>query len=411
VRRSYVYHALAAAGLALAVALVYAQVVNTGFWSPEDLGELDHAARVHASGGLRPTMRPMLAGGYATNPVFSLEFQHFLLRARPYFLTNLFIHYLNSVFAYLLIVTLLHDRRSAFVAALLFALGVGSYGKNLMSAAGVSSLVYASTVLLGTLLYVLNEKRNAGRPLGLYALGFYALYVGTLFMRGGTFSLLASFAFYNIFFARERGRPVLHTNLSVCLGFALGGLFWRLLGGGGAPLPGPVDTGAFLRNLPGYLILMLFPLQQSELLSNAPALVRAVYAAAPFIRIFVGLSILSFSLFGFVFGSRSLRFYIAWMYVMVLPFAFFRYPSDWLNLRFLYLVSIGFCVVLTTGTFYAYRLLAHHRLRRFVPFLIPAGYVILTIALVCQLDRKNEQLARHPETTQRLGKIAALIPS
>jgi hypothetical protein len=46
-----------------------------------------------------------------------------------------------------------------------------------------------------------------------------------------------------------------------------------------------------------------------------------------------------------------------------------------------------------------------------VPFLIPASYVILTIALVYQLDRKNEQLARHPETIERLATMATRLPS
>jgi hypothetical protein len=184
-------------------------------------------------------------------------------------------------------------------------------------------------------------------------------------------------------------------------------LLRRLLHGG---VPVPVDAGAFVRNLPGYLILMVFPLHQSELLSTAPPLVRVVYAAAPTIRVLVGLAILSYSLFGFVFGSRALRFYIAWMYLMIVPFAFFRYRADWLNLRFLYLVSVGFCVVLTTGTLYAVRLLSHHRWRRLVPVAIPVLYVILSAALVTQLDRKNEQLARSPATAEKLAQIAATSP-
>jgi hypothetical protein len=156
---------------------------------------------------------------------------------------------------------------------------------------------------------------------------------------------------------------------------------------------------------------MVFPLHQSELLSTAPPLVRAIYALAPTIRVFVGLSILSYSLFGLVFGGRALRFYIAWMYVMLVPFAIFRYPSDWLNLRFLYLVSVGFCVLLTIGTLYAFRLLERHRVRRLVPFAIPVFYVALSAALVRQLDRKNEQLAHTPATEERLAQIAALLDS
>ena len=409
-RRSNLVPIVVALGLAAVIVCLFAPVLDTGFWSPEDLRELSVAARAHARGQLPLAFQPSLAGGYFTNPVFGLEFRVFQMDPRPYFVMNLFVHWVNSLLAYLLVNTLLHDRRSAALAATLFALSVGSYGKNMMVATGISSLVYGTTILLGTLLYVLNEKRAQGRLFSVYALGFYVLFIGSLFMHGGTFSLLACFAFYNLFFRPERQRRVLHVNVLACLGLALGAQLARVIVAPGLATT-PVDPGAFLRNVPGYLILMVFPLHQSELLSTASSFVRTVYAVAPVIRILVGLSILSYSLFCFVFGSRALRFYIAWMYVMVVPFAFLRYPSDWLNLRFLYIVSLGFCVLLTTGTLYAFKLLAHQRRRRWVAFAIPAGYVALTVALVLALDRKNEQLARSPATEERRAQITALLNS
>ena len=390
--------------LTVAAGIQHAPFIDTGFWSSDDFHQLNILAQANAA---RLPFRPTLSGGYLANPLLGLEFSAFGLDARPYILINVAAHVLNAFLAYLLVNTLLHNRRGAFLAALLFVLSVGSYGKNLTFAMGISSLVYAMAVLLGTLFYVLNEKRSGGRPVGLWAFAFYLIFFGSLFMRGGTFSLLASFAFYNFFFARERGRPVLHTNLAVCLGLAVIAFAVRALQGNA---PGPeVDTGAFLRNLPGYLILMVFPLHQSELLSTAPAWVRAVYAAAPYIRVLVGISILSYSLFGLIFGNRTIRFYIAWMYVMVVPFAVFRYPSDWLNLRFLYLVSLGFCVLLTTGTLSGAKLLAHHRWRRLTPFVIPAFYVLLSAALIRQLDHKNEVLANAPSTQEWQARIAAQL--
>jgi len=405
VRSSHSFAMLVLAVLAVTAGIQHAPFLDTGFWSTDDFQQLNILARAHAAGSL--AFRPTLAGGYMANPLLGLEFRAFGLDPRPYVLVNLAVHVLNAFLAYLLVNALLHNRRGAFLSALLFVLSVGSYGKNLTFAMGVSSLFYAMAVLLGTLFYVLNEKRNAGKPVGLWAFAAYVIFFGSLFMRGGTFSLLASFVFYNIFFARERGRPVLHTNLVVCLGLAAATLVVRMVQENTPPTA--VDTGAFLRNLPGYLILMVFPLHQSELLSTAPGWVRAVYALAPIIRVVVGMSILSYSLFGLIFGNRTIRFYIAWMYVMVVPFAVFRYPSDWLNLRFLYLVSLGFCVLLTTGTLYAFKLLSHHRRRRLVPFAIPAFYVLLSAALVRQLDRKNEVLADAPSTQEWRAQIAAQL--
>ena len=107
----------------------------------------------------------------------------------------------------------------------------------------------------------------------------------------------------------------------------------------------------------------------------------------------VALALLSYTIFGIVFGNRAIRFYIGWMYVMVVPFAVFRYPADWLNLRFLYLVSLGFCVLLTSGAVYVSRLLAHRGWQRYVSFAVPLFYVGLSIVLVAKLDAKNERLA------------------
>ena len=374
--------------LAAAATLLFAQVLDTGFWSPEDASDLWRLSQNEQESHFRPT----LAGGYPTNPVLALEYRLFGTDARAYYLVNLFVHILNAWIAYALVISLLHDAPAALMAALLFAVGVGSYGKNLMFAGGISSLLYAKVVLAGTLLYVWNEQKNAGRPLGLYAFAFFAVFLLSLFMRGGSFSILASCLFYNFFFRPERQRRVLHTTLVLALVTAGVALVVRWFLGPGLG-PGKVDPGAFLVNLPRYLVLMAFPVQHSELLADASGFVRWLYALAPIIRVFVGLAFLSYSIFGIVFGNRAIRFYIGWIYVMVVPFAVFRYPTDWLNLRFLYLESLGFCVLLTSGAIYVSRLLAHRPRRRFVPYLVPLFYAAMSAILITKLDGKNERLA------------------
>ncbi len=406
-RTSWSAHAAVLAALAGAGVLLFAQGLNTGFWSPEDFHALSTAAEAHARGDLPIAFRPSLAGGYPVNPFFAIEFRLFGMDAGAYYLVNLIVHIVNAYLAFLLVQSLLHDRRGAFVAALLFVLAVGSYGKNLFFASGISSLLYATTCLLATLLYVQNEKTNAGRPVGVYAFGFFVVFLLSLFMKGGTFSVLACALFYNIFFRPERQRPILHTNLIVCFVVAAISVFAKeVFFDGGRSLG---SAGSFVRNLPGYLILMVFPLQQSELLDKSPAIVKAIYAVAPFLRFCVGLTILSYTIFGFVFGSRTIRFYIAWMYVLIIPFAFFRYPDDWLNLRFLYLVSLAFCVLLTTGSMYAHQLLSHRGARRYLPFAVPALYVVVSVFLVTQLNGKNRELARHPHSLRRVEQLQATL--
>lgn len=394
--------------LAIAGVALFYQVLDTGFWSPEDLHELSRAARASAEGRLNQVWHPSVSGGYPVNPVIAFEFLSFGLNARVYYTVNLAVHVLNAYLAFLLVTSLLHRRRDALIAALLFVLAVGSYGKNVMHAAGISSLLYATMCLTATLLYVHNEKRNAGRWWGIWALGFWTLFGVSLFMRGATVSVVASCALYNVFFASERKRPILHTNLIVSIALTLVVLVGGVFLGRHDVTPSGAEAGAFLRNLPGYLILMVFPLQQSELLEQASPLVRALYAAAPVLRLLVGLTIVSYSLFGFIFGGRAIRFYIAWMYVMVMPFAFLSYPTHWLNIRFLYLVSLGFCVLLTTGAMYGYKLLIHRPERRLLPFLIPLFYVGVSVFLVNQLNRKNADLAQDPATRKSLAATAQL---
>lgn len=397
------------AAFALAALAMFGRVLDTPFWSPEDFHALSSAVDARSSGTLLE-WRPALAGGYPVNPLLAVEFHHFGLDARPYLLVNLVIHVLNAFLAFLLVNSLLHNRLGAFLSALLFVLTVGSYGKNLMFAAAGSSLIYASCVLLAMLLYVQNEKRNAGRFVGWWSFGFLLVFAASLFMRGGTFSILGAVVFYNVFFREERKRPILHTDLKVALVMAVVALVGKAVvqDGGSATA---VDPGAFVRNLPSYLILMVLPLQQSVLLTEAPGWVQWLYRIAPVLRVLVGLAILSYSLFGFVFGNRAIRFYIAWMYVMIVPFTLFRYPEDWLNLRFLYLVSLGFCVLLTTGTLYAFKLLQARRVRRYLPFLLLVLYVTATAYLVEQLDSKNRVLARSPEMVAWRARLEASLAS
>lgn len=406
-RKLLLLHAGVVSLLAVGGGLLFFQGLGNGFWSPEDFHALQSAAEAHARGELPFAFWPSLAGGYPVNPFLALEFRLFGTEAGAYYTVNLVVHILNAYLAFLLVHSLLHDRRSALVAALLFVLGVGNYGKNLLFASGISSLLYATTCLAATLLYVQNEKRNAGRPWGVFAFGFFGVFICSLFMKGGMFSVLSCALFYNLFFRRERERPVLHTNLIIGLTVAGLSMFVNEVILDGERTGG--SAGSFLRNLPGYLILMVFPLQQSELLDKSPPLVRALYAASPVLRFVAGLTILSYSIFGLVFGGRAIRYYIAWMYVLIAPFAFFRYPDDWLNLRFLYLVSLAFCVLLTTASFYVHRLLSHRGARRYLPFAIPAIYVVVSVVLVSELNAKNRALARHPSSRARIEQVEALL--
>jgi hypothetical protein len=100
--------------------------------------------------------------------------------------------------------------------------------------------------------------------------------------------------------------------------------------------------------------------------------------------------------FGFVFGNKVIRFFITWTYITVAPFCLFQFPSDWLNIRHLYLVSVGFTMILASGTVLAARLLYERPWRRHLPYVIPLCFVLLSSFVVSRLDRNYEGLANDP---------------
>lgn len=74
--------------------------------------ELRAVAQTHAQGQLGRVFRPTLGDGDPANPVFALEFRFFAMDARADYIMNLIVHVLNWWIAYVLIDSLLHNRRS-----------------------------------------------------------------------------------------------------------------------------------------------------------------------------------------------------------------------------------------------------------------------------------------------------------
>ena len=152
-----------------------------------------------------------------------------------------------------------------------------------------------------------------------------------------------------------------------------------------------------IKNIFRYLNLMFFPMQQSPILEESPFWVVWVYDGRTFIRILLTLSIISYSFFGFVFGSRAVRFFIAWTYITLLPFTSHSATGQWLNLSHLYLTSLGFCVILAAGANGTSGLLIRHRWRRYLPYAMPLIFVLISVGLSYRLDAGHKTRARSPE--------------
>lgn len=383
---------------------------DNSFWHGDDWEYMIQALRIEGdwrevfSTRLHQTFQPI------PNLIFFLEFQSFQIHAESYYLFNVLVHSVNAFLVYLLVRTLLQDRTIAVVSGLLFEFAVGNYGKSVMTVSGISDLVITALTLLTMIFYVKNELDERGaiwKRNFILCLVFFTL---SLLSKTTTFSLLGLMLAFNLFYREQTGRKVFDRNFVLFAAFALGVLVVKLLVQGAVPGAADIEFSFInvLKNYPAYLVRMVFPIHSSTLVTDAGPVVKSIYEFATAIRAVIFLCIVSYSVFGFIFGNKVIRFFIAWMYIMVTPFCFFHFPKDWLDIRFLYLVSVGFHMILASGTVLAARLLYQRPWRRRLPYLAPAFFVALSYFVLLRLDFNYERKAASPQLNAVKGRFYEL---
>lgn len=399
--------------LALSIAFYY-PVLDNDFWHDEDFEVIQRVQQIsHDPARL---LNPDITGRHHPVPLalFYWEYSQFGLNARGWYFTNLVLHAFNAWLVFWLVIALLPDRRIALLSGVLFALGVGSYGKAILFAAGSENLLIASLYLLVLNLYIRNDLYGEGKLLSFRYLSVLLLFVLVSLAKPTTFSLLGGIMAYKVFYRGERGkgRTLFEPHLTILLLTALAFYITRQTTGmvdfhidmaGDNPFDFLAEV---VRNLIAYLIHMFFPIHISRLVEASHPMVKATYSVAPLIRILVGLSVISYSLFAFVFGNRTLRFFLAWTFISVLPYCVIQFPADWLNIRYLYQVSIGFVFIMAAGTVLSIDLLHRRRWRRFLPLLVPLVFVLLSSYITAKLDTKYEAQS---QWTSNQKKKAALV--
>jgi hypothetical protein len=343
-------------------------------------------------------------GFYFSQPLlqlaFLLEFRSFGVNPTWYIGVNLFVHVLNSFIVYMLVNMLFPQKKMAFLSALLFAMGVGSYGKSLMAIHQLESLMLASLHLSVLYFFIRNDFRREGKILSPLFLTGLLLYLATGLTKTASFSLIGTLIAYKAFFYQWRkGRAIFSLDILV---FVIAGIlfYWAQNQWGFQYASKFSDGGAFenfgiisFKNVFRYLNLMFLPIQQGYILEMAREWVHVVYDARTVIRTLITLAIVSYSFFGFVFGNRAIRFFIAWTYITLLPFTGNSAAGNWLNLTHLYLTSLGFCVILASGAIGCSDLLRTRRWRRYVPYLLPLVFVLLSFGLTYKLDAHHRDFA------------------
>lgn len=386
-------------GLLVLANLFFALVHDNHFWHPGDYEYMIQALRIEGDWSEVFARAPHNTFQPLVNLIFYLEFRSFGLDPWYYYLFNIFVHATNAFLVYLLVYTLLRHRAIAVLSGLLFVFAVGNYGKAVMVASGISDLVITMLTLLTMIYYVRNELWDDGQLWTKnfsFCLVFFSL---SLLSKATSFSILGCMIAFNLFFREQGTRRVFDKNFVAIATVAFVVLVVKLLAVQSVPGAGDLDVFSLSlpKNFASYLVRMIFPIHYSNLVSDAGPAVQLVYRLASEIRALIFLCIVSYSVFGFIFGNRVIRFFIAWTYITVAPFCFFRFPADWLNIRYLYLVSVGFSMILASGTVLAARLLYQRRWRRVLPFVIPLAFIVLSRFVVMGLDRNYETKAHAPQ--------------
>ena len=390
--------------------------LDNDFWQSDDFYYLAHNLRMtETRTAVFDTEAPYKFQPLVYGASYYL-FHFFKFDPRGYILVNILLHGLNSFLVYLLVRTLLKDRAVALISGLLFVCTVGNYGKSIMIVSGLEDLIITALTLCTMIFYFKSELARGGKNWKPWFILAILFFVGSMFTRSTSLSILGAFLAFNYFFREDTGHRVIDREFGVLLVIAAAALLLKTLVFHYSPPFYTENPGAFkvvlytVKNVMSYLVRMIFPIHTSHLVTEAGPAVRFVYAFATEIRILIALVVVSYSFFGFIFGNHAIRFFIAWTYIMVLPFAFFQFPADWLDIRDLYLVSIGFVMVISAGAVFCSRLIGQHFWRRFVPFLVPLFFVILARFIIVQLDRNYEARVTLPATAARRAEIVQRYP-
>jgi len=391
--------------------------LNNGFWHGDDFLSLEHSLKMMDDWRAAFDSQPPYKFQPIAYAIYFALFRLFGFDPRGYFLFNILIHGLNSFLVYTLVNELLKDRPVALLSGLLFVFTVGSYGKSVMIMSGMEDLIITTLTLLTMIFYFRNELENEGRLLSPWFLLAIVFFIASLLTRSTSLAILGTFLAFHYFFHEGQKKGVFSANFIILFAITVAALIVKTTVFNYHPhfydqYPGAVRVVYYtVKNVISYLVRMIFPIHTSHLVSQAGPAVRFVYRFATEIRILIALTVISYSFFGFIFGNRTIRFFIAWTYIMVIPFAFFQFPRDWLNIRHLYLVSVGFVMIISAGAIYCSRLISHQRWRRLVPLIVPVFFILLARFIVTQLDRSYELKAASPRTLEYKRAVVEKFPN
>jgi len=135
--------------LVAVVFLAFGRLTTTPLWNSLDMQIICDAHVL----SLNPSAMFNHVGFYFSQPLLQLaflgEYNLFGLNGSGYLATNLFVHALNAFLVYMLVNMLFPRKNLAFLAAMLFALSVGSYGRVFTTVHQLEGLMLATFHKIG----------------------------------------------------------------------------------------------------------------------------------------------------------------------------------------------------------------------------------------------------------------------
>jgi protein O-mannosyl-transferase len=299
-----------------------------------------------------PGQEPCYSGSVAYRPALSATFfvDYWLWQLRPfgYHLTNVFIHVLNTILVYFLILGLLKNGKTALLTALLFCV-------HPVQSEAVSNIGYRADLLMT--LYVLlsficlfrHDKNGKDRIFFVLSVFFYFLAV---FTKESAIVLIFFIVLYDVFFRNvsapdvlkgAAGRYLPYLAVLAFYLFIYFCVFPNITLGQVRPM-----GGSSLAHAATALWIFVFYLK-SLLLPFSVHMVPPVYA--PVVNGFVfgkvllslvclaGLAALAFKN---VLPSQRFSFFVCWFLIALLPVSNIFPNANPMAFRYLYLPSIGF---------------------------------------------------------------------
>jgi len=359
------------ATLAVVSLLAYLPVFDNGF-RRDDFAFLEQMVEY---GGSWQVFAPIYRFAFfrpGAIALFQGEYALFHVHAAPYLVVNYLLHMATAFAGWRLLRRLGLDEWVSALAAGLFAVGFGHYGKTVMWAASAGSVV-ATLLCVVAVDLATGPLENARQRVALFA----AVVLAPSFHEIG---LLASV-------------------LVAARAWKRGGRWW-CVAAAGLSLVGWTATWAALSHvyapyaaaasklprvpiqLARYFSLFVLPVEESV---TAPTRVQQIATVVAWLRIPVGVA-LAVGFVAFANALRPGRFLVLWILVALLPFTLVGLPGDGLQLRYTYTAALPFCAMAAV-------VLTRMRARRFAIGLATATVlysVAIQVAIAWYYDRSTD---------------------